>query len=338
MKQLLVLSVFVYVSLFLTSCAQELPPQTEFVIGTVCTVNLFDKGTNAVYSEVFSRLRELEAILSANRDDTNIAQINAAAGLHPVKAAPETLDVLTEALLFSVKTEGLFDPSVGPLVKSWNIGTEYASIPSTETITSALELVDFKKIVIDRNQNTVFMQKQGMKLDLGAIAKGYAADEIIRIITKHHIKKAIIDLGGNIYAFGEKAAGKKWNIGIRDPETNQGSSILTIPVLNKSVVTSGVYERFFEQEGKRYHHILDTRTGFPVENELLSVTIVTGKSIEADALSTTTFILGTERGMNLVEEMDDVEAIFINRNREIRCSKGLKGSLNLIDKRYVLIP
>lgn len=329
--------IFFYTTLFMASCSPKIPVQTEFVIGTICTVNLFDKGTKAVYSEIFARLRELESILSANRDDTNIAKINDASGIEPIKAAPETLIVLQEALVFSEKTKGLFDPTVGPLVKAWNIGTEKAAIPTAEALKKALSLIDYNKVKINKADNTVYLTEKGMKLDLGAIAKGFAADEIIRILEAHHINKAIIDLGGNVFAYGEKAAGVNWTIGIRDPETNQGSSILTIPVKNKSIVTSGVYERYFEQDGIRYHHILDTHTGYPVNNELLSVTIVTGKSIHADALSTTTFILGTKKGMELVEQMDDVEAVFINRKHEVLTTSGLRGLVKVLDPGYILV-
>ena len=317
-----------------SSCAQNTPVRSEFVLGTVCTLNLFDEGTANVYSEVFARLNELDAILSANRDDSNIAKINNGAGIEPVKAAAETLTVLQAALVFSEKTEGLFDPSVGPLVKAWNIGTDYAAVPSSEKLKEALSLIDYKKISIDDEKGTVFLREKGMKLDLGAIAKGYAADEIVRILARHNIKKAIIDLGGNIYAFGEKAPGISWKIGVRDPEETDGASIMTIQVQNKSIVTSGVYERFFEQDGMRYHHILDTRTGYPSENDLLSVTIITGKSIQADALSTTTFLLGSQKGLIMVEQMEDVEAVFISRNRVITATSGVRDSIKILDGKY----
>lgn len=318
------------------SCSKPEPARTEFLLGTVCTVNLYEKGTDAIYDEIFARFAELETILSANRDGTNIAQINEGAGIEPVKAAPETLVNLSEALAFSEKTGGLFDPSVGPLVKAWNIGTDAAAIPTKEALEKALALVDYRKVLVNGKDGTVFLEEKDMKLDLGAIAKGYAADEAVRIIARHGIKKAIVDLGGNIFAYGQKKAGTGWTIGIRDPETEQGSPILSVLVENKSVVTSGIYERYFEENGKKFHHILDTRTGYPAENELLSVSIIAPESMLADALSTSTFLLGTEKGMKLIEDMDGTEAIFIDKNHEVRVSSGLKGCINVLDGRYRL--
>jgi thiamine biosynthesis lipoprotein len=320
-----------------SSCKQPEPSRTEFVLGTICTVNLFDGGSDAIYTEIFARLKTLESILSANRDGTNLMDINASAGITPVKAEPETMAILSEALLFSAETDGLFDPAIGPLVKAWNIGTDYAAVPTDEKRVKAMGLVDYKKVVLDKSAGTVFLRDKEMRLDLGAIAKGYAADEIVKIISKHGIKRAIIDLGGNIYAYGEKKPGTAWTIGIRDPETERGDSILSLQVSNESVVTSGIYERFFEANGKKYHHILNPRTGFPEDNELMSVSIVATNSMLADALSTSTFLLGTEKGLALIEQTNGTEAIFINKNHEIRTSKGLKGKLKLLDAKYKLV-
>jgi FAD:protein FMN transferase len=333
-KRYFVLFVFAVLPFF--SCKSAIPARTEFVLGTVCTINLYDRGTDQIYAEMFGRLKDLESILSANRDDTNIAVINQNAGIVPVKANPETMAILSEALLFSEKTGGLFDPTIGPLVKAWNIGTEYAAIPSKEKLETAKALVNWKKLTLSKENGTVFLQDRGMKLDLGAIAKGFAADEMTRILTSHGIKRAIIDLGGNIYAVGEKAKGTPWVIGIRDPEQEQGESIMSIPVSNESVVTSGIYERFFMANGVRYHHILDPETGYPVNNELMSVSIIATNSMLADALSTSTFLLGTEKGMELIESTEGTEAVFINKNHEVRYSKGLINKIKLLDTRYTL--
>jgi thiamine biosynthesis lipoprotein len=316
------------------SCKVE--PRTEYVLGTVCTVNLYDKGTKAIYDELFARLRELESILSANNDTSNIAEINAAAGITPVKAKPDTLTVLTTALEYCEPTNGEFDPSVGPLVKAWNIGSDNAAVPSKEVLQKAMSLVDYRNIEVDQTAGTVFLKKQGMKLDLGAIAKGYAADGMAKIIKRHGIQKAMIDLGGNILAIGEKAPNTPWTIGIRDPEQKTGSAILSLKVKDMSIVTSGTYERYFVQDGKSYHHIIDPHTGFPAENGLLSVSIVTPASMTADALSTSVFLLGPEKGMAFIERSPDTEAIFITVNHEIRVSSGLRGKLEILDKQYVL--
>ena len=323
--------------MLLVSCNRKIPAQTEFVLGTVCTVNLYEKGSAKVYTEIFTRLHELDTILSANTDTSNLAAINEGSGIAPVKAAPETLIILKEALIYSQKTDGLFDPTVGPLVKTWNIGTDYAAVPSQEKINIALALIDYRKVIINDAEGTVFLTTKGMKLDLGAVAKGYAADEVVRIIAKHGIQRAIIDLGGNVYAFGDKDPETDWTIGIRDPETQQGNAIISLKIKNKSVVTSGIYERFFEENGKKYHHILNAKTGYPEDNELMSVSIITSVSMLGDALSTSTFLLGTEKGLALIEKTDKTEAIFIDKNKKIRVSSGLRGQIQILDDRYSLL-
>lgn len=322
--------------LSLSSCAKKEPVRTDFALGTVCTVNLYEQGTAAAQDEIFARLKELDAILSANRDDSNVAAINAGAGVAPVKAASETLTVLKEALAFAEKTDGLFDPTVGPLVKAWNIGTDYAAVPTGDEIGRTRALIGWRDVVIDEAAGTVFLKREGMKLDLGAIAKGYAADECVRIIASRGITRAIVDLGGNVYAYGNKAKDTPWTIGIRDPENDTGESVLSLKVSDRSVVTSGVYERYFIEGGKRYHHILDPHTGFPAESELLSVTIVAKPSMLADALSTSVFLLGPKKGLDLIEATGDTEAIFIDLRGNVLLSSGLKDQVSVIDGRYTI--
>lgn len=321
-------------ALFSVACAKPVQPRTEFVLGTVCTVNLFERGTEAAYTEIFMRLRDLETILSANRDDTNVAEINRNSGVQPIAATSETLEVLREGLRFAEISGGLLDPTVGPLVKAWNIGTEQAAIPTPQAIAEACRLVDYRNAVINDDKKTVYLTEPGMKLDLGAIAKGYAADEVAKIIEKKGINRAIIDLGGNILALGSKSPGKPWKIGIRNPENDEGGSVLAVLAENSAIVTSGVYERFFMEGGKHYHHLLNPLTGYPEDNALLSVSIVTAKAIDADALSTTVFLLGLDQGMKLIEAMDGVEAIFIDKTKSVHVSSGLRPAVTMIDEDY----
>lgn len=341
MKETMKTTTLIATAMFLlattTSCQAKESARTEFVLGTVCTVNLFDKGTKDSYDEIFARLRAIDAGLSANREDSNVAEINHAAGIAPVKAAPDTLKVLSEALAFSARTDGAFDPAIGPVVKLWNIGTDNAAVPAPEALKKALALVSWKDIALDERAGTVYLAKKGMKLDLGAIAKGFAADEVARIVARRGIKRAMIDLGGNIYAVGEKSRGTPWIIGIRDPSVSRGEPIASLPVINQTVVTSGIFERFFEKDGVHYHHILDPKTGYPENNELLSVTIVTGNSMDADALSTSTFLLGTERGMALLASLPGTEGIFISKDKKIRLTPGLQGKVTILDSRFSLV-
>jgi thiamine biosynthesis lipoprotein len=344
------LSVVFSTLVFLNACSpagSTSKPQPEYVLGTICSVNLYEQGRPELYSEIFRRFRELEDILSANRDDTDLAAVNKNAGAVPVKVRPELIEVLEKALEYTEKSGGVFDPSVGPLVKLWGIGNDKARVPDEEKIREALDLIDYREIEIDKNEGTVFLKRAGMSLDLGAIAKGYAADEAVKILAREGVAQAIIDLGGNIFALGEKKAEKSfkdffrrlfsggpeedasadktfWRVGIQDPGEARGRYIGVLNVKNKSVVTSGIYERFFEEGGKRYHHIFSPKNGFPIENGLLSVTIAADHSIDADAPSTTAFALGWEKGRELITSVPGAEGIFVFDDRTVRLTDGIK--------------
>lgn len=303
-------------------CTKPLPAQTEFVLGTACSVNLFGRGTREAYRKIFDRLREIESAMSANMEDSDLGRINAAAGLEAVAAQPDTIGTLKRAVYFAELTGGAFDPTVGPLVKLWGIGSGSEKIPGEDEIAAALSLVNWRDIVIDEDAETVFLARPGMELDLGAIAKGYAADEAARIIGEAGIERALIDLGGNILVYGAKEDGSSWRVGVQDPTAGRGAYIGIAEVTDKTLVTSGVYERFFESGGRRYHHILSTRTGYPVDTGLLSVTVISGNSMNADALSTSLFALGYEAGRALAESMENTEAVFIFADRSVRGTSG----------------
>jgi len=318
------------------SCAEPLPPQTEFVIGTVCNVNLFEKGSKDAYKEIFDRLREIELRMSANAGGTEVDAINKAAGINPVAIHADTLEVIKAALHYAALSDGAFDPTVGPIVKLWNIGSDDARIPSRAELAQSLPLINWRDVVIDEKAKTAFLSRKGMRLDLGAIAKGFAADEVARIIEKRHIPRAIIDLGGNVLAYGSKKGNLPWRVGVQDPSGARGSYIGILEITNKTMVTSGVYERFFIENGIRYHHILSTRDGYPVQNKLLSVTIVADQSIDADGLSTTVFALGYEKGEKLVESLQGVDAIFVFEDLSIRASPGASKSFRITNPNFHL--
>ena len=173
-------------------------------------------------------------------------------------------------------------------------------------------------------------------IDLGSIAKGYAADEISRILTENNVNSAIIDLGGNIYAHGIKPSGQDWNIGIQNPFSTRGDIIGVLKVKNKTVVTSGIYERYIEKDGVKYHHLLNPNTGYPFENNIAGVSIITDKSIDADALSTTVFAKGLEEGLKFVETLPNVDAIFITKDNKVYITNGIRDSFTLENEDFTL--
>lgn len=325
-------------TLSLSACARtgtrEPLRGSEYVLGTICTVSLQDGGSEAVLEAVFSRLRQIESRMSANREGTEIAAVNEAAGRSPVRVSPDTFFVIRKALDYARLSNGAFDPTIGPLVKLWNIGLEGQRVPSDREIREALPLVDWRTVVLDERASTVFLPRAGMRLDLGAIAKGYAADETARILGERRVRAAVVDLGGNVLVFGKKADGTLWRVGVQTPFDDRGSYLGIVSMGAGTVVTSGVYERFFEQDGKRYHHILDTRTGRPVESEIVSVTVIAPSSIDADGLSTTLFALGRERGLALVRTLPGVEAIYADDQRRLYLSPGASKAFNLTDKTF----
>jgi thiamine biosynthesis lipoprotein len=278
----------------------------------------------------------LEDILSANREGTDLDRVNRGAGVEGAAVRRELIELLKKALYYAEMSGGAFDPSVGPLVKLWGIGTDTSRVPSDGEIREALALVNYRDIEIDEAKGTVFLKQRGMALDLGAIAKGYAADEAVRLLARQGIKMGLIDLGGNIFAYGERGRGKPWRIGVQDPGKDRGSYIGVLELNNKTVVTSGVYERYFEDGGRRYHHILSTADGRPVETGLLSVTIIAGSSTDADALSTAAFALGWEKGRHLIEAVPGAEGIFVSEDLSVRITPGIKDSFSLTNDEYRL--
>ena len=309
-----------------------------FFLNSILTLDIYDTGLDnaKINQEVEDRVRELENKMSTKIATSEVSKINDNAGIDKVKVSDDTYTVIKEALKYGKISKGKFDITVGNLVDLWGIGTENEKVPSKEEIQKALATVDYNKVEIDDNNKTVFLKDKGMKIDLGAIAKGYVADDIVKILEKDGVKSAIINLGGNVYVYGNKA-GKNFKIGIRNPLSPDPNDYLGIyQSQNESVVTSGVYERFFEKDGKRYHHILSTSDGYPIDNNLISTSIITKSSMDADALSTTTFALGLEEGLKLIENTKNTEAMFITADKKIYMTSGLKEKFELKNSDFTI--
>jgi thiamine biosynthesis lipoprotein len=326
--------VFLCVIVLLLSCEAKQLQRTDFVLGTVCTVRFFEPVKQIIFDDIFSYLYELDDILNAHKDGSDIDTVNKNAGIKAVEVRPELIETLAAALYYAgLSTDGngraVFDPTIGPLVALWGIGGETERVPSNEEIQAALALVNWRDVEIAPEAGTVFLTKKNMALDLGAIAKGYAADKTVAIIKSHGIANAIIDLGGNIIASGEKPGGANYKIGVQDPRSERGEHIGYAEVKDKTLVTSGNYERFFEQDGIRYHHILSTETGYPVNKGLLSVTIIADSSVDADALSTTVYALGFQNGAALLDAIPGTGAIFIFHSGEIKLTNSAEAVFHL---------
>jgi thiamine biosynthesis lipoprotein len=301
--------------------------QTELALGTLCRIELWapSGAQRPLFDRLFARLNEIDAMMSAQAAESEISRVNGAAGVSPVSVSPELFAVLERALYFAAVSDGAFDPTIGPLVRLWGIGGNAPRVPAPEEIAAARELVNWQDLELafsgaDGDARTAFLRRSGMALDVGAIAKGFAADELTAILRESGVSGAVLDLGGNIYVYGTRPSrdkGRKWRVGIQNPLDERGVYAGYIELDEGTVVTSGVYERFFEAAGRRWHHILNTATGFPVDNGLLSVTVSARSSMDADALSTALFALGYEKGRALAEK-EGVFAVFIFGDKTVR--------------------
>lgn len=314
--------------------------RTYYYLGTVNEITIFGLGkykSEKLLDSCNAILKDIENKMSDTIPGSDVSKINKNAGNNYVKVSDDTFFVIEEAINYSKISDGVFDATIGPLSDLWGIGTDNARVPSLNEINETLNLINYKNIILDKSTNSVKLNKNNMKIDLGAIAKGYAADIIVNFLKENNIKSAIINLGGNIYTLGYKDNKDSFTIGIQDPTTSRGNSIGTIKVSNKSIVTSGIYERYIEDDGKIYHHILDPSSGYPFDNEISSVTIISDKSIICDALSTSTFGLGLSKGLNFIESIDNVDAIFITKNKEIYLTSNIANNFNLTDTSFKII-
>jgi len=311
--------------------------RTELLMGTVVTVTLYDSNDEEILNKVFNKVKELESILSINENGTLVDKINDEAGISPVKVDDYTYTVVKKGVEYSKLSNGLFDISVGPIVKLWSIGLPEAKVPTQEEINEKLPLIGYNDIEINDADKTIYLKRKGMMIDLGGIAKGYTADVISELLTEEGVKSAIINLGGNVFALGKKPNGSDWRIGIQNPYTERGGIIGTVTTNNKSIVTSGIYERYIEENGIKYHHILSPKTGYPYENEIAGITIVSDKSIDGDALSTSVFAMGVEDGMKFVNSIDGIDAIFITKDNKVYITENLKDIFTLTNDDFTLV-
>nr|WP_275450135.1 FAD:protein FMN transferase [Thermoclostridium stercorarium] len=301
-------------------------------------ITIYNKNSQDVMSELFDKIQAFENKFSKYAEDSEISQINNNAGTY-VNVSEDTFELIEQSLYFSEISDGLFDISIGPLVDLWGINQENPRVPTQREIDLAKEKIGYRNISLNRENMSVSVA-EGMSLDTGAIAKGFITDRLVSVLRERKIESALLNLGGNLYLYGTKPDGSDWTIGIRDPFGLQGDYMATVSLKDTSIVTSGIYERYFEADGKRYHHILNPKTGYPEDNELASVSIISPSSTMCDGLSTTCFLLGLGKGMELIESLENAEAIMITRDKKVYLSSGLKNGkipFKLVDTNYTVV-
>lgn len=307
-------------ALNLTGCALAQPKKQTvvgFYLDTVITLTAYVNDA-AVLNDALEECGRYERLLSRTVEGSDVWRINHAQG-QPVEVSTQTLEILDVARQVSEWSGGMFDVTIAPISTMWDFTSGAAVVPDAGAIAEAAERVDYAKVETDGNRVTL---PEGMMIDLGGIAKGYIADAVKDYLVGRGVKSAVLSFGGNIVTIGLKPDGTPWKVGIQDIDRPTGEYMLVALNFGGSTVTSGIYERGFEAEGVYYHHILDPATGWPVQNELASVTIFSDSSMWGDALATAAFSLGTEAGTQLIEGIDGVEAVFIARDRSVSATSG----------------
>lgn len=314
--------VFLFSLLFLGGCQNFAQPisQTGFFFNTVITLTVYGEKDSKTLEGAFDLCEKYENMLSRTVEGSDIYRLNHSNG-EPVTVSEETAFLLGEALSYAEMTEGRIDPTVAPLMDLWDFTSDSPKqVPSENEIKALLPHVNYKNIKIDGN--TVTITDTETQVDLGFIAKGYIADKLKEYFISQDVAHALINLGGNVLTLGGKPDGSSFKVGIQTPFESEGTPLYTVEVKDQSLVSSGNYERYFEQDGVIYHHILNPSTGYPYQNDLLEVTILSSSSMQGDALSTTCYALGLEEGMELIESIPDVEAAFVTKDYVVHKSSG----------------
>lgn len=308
--------------------------ETEiFVMDTFVTQKLYGENKKVAGDNVNNILLNIENKLSLYNDNSFVNEINKNAGIKPVTVDDYTYNLIKKGKEYSDKSNGLFDITVAPLSKLWGITSDNPRVPFEKEINLALELVNYNNIMLDDNNKTVMLKNKGMSIDLGGLAKGYLCQLIKDEYDNQGITSALVSIGGNIFVYSTKTDGDLYTLGIRDPLGSQQDIACTLKCKDKVVATTGEYERFFEQDGKRYHHILSTKTGYPVESDLLSVTVISEDGGLADFLSTTLYIAGGKNISSYINH-SDFEVIVITKDMKVYCSDSLADSVTITNENY----
>jgi len=289
--------------------------QTEMIMGTLVEITVIPANEKAI-REAFEALKKVDALMSTYKEDSEISILNREG---KAQVSEETLEVIEDAMKFSELTDGAFDITCRPLINLWKKAKKEEKLPTEIEIEEAISLVGYQRIILDGNQ--IRLEKKGMQIDLGGIAKGYAVDKAIEALKKNGIKRALVNAGGDLYALGTDPQGEKWQIGVQDPR-DEDKIIDIIKVKDKAVATSGDYRRYFTLEGKRFSHIVNPKTGLTVQDVPMSVTIIGPDATTTDALSTGVFVLGPEEGMKLIESLPEVEGMIISEGMKKLTSQG----------------
>ena len=319
---------------FLSGCGatrsaslQEPIQRTDFLLNTFVDIKLYDTTDTTILDDAMALCKDLEARFSRTTEGSEIYLLNhRSTAKQTFELSAETAELLSLALHYCERSDGAFDITIEPASSLWDFTSGKAVLPDPVQLGEAVSKIDYETLLLE-DQTLTFLSPE-TTLDLGAIAKGYIADEIKELLLDRGVKSAIINLGGNVLCIGSKPSGEPFKIGLKKPFASESETFAIANIADMSVVTSGVYERYFELDGTHYHHILNPETGYPYENNLISVTILSDSSADGDGLSTTCFSLGLEAGMELINSLDGIYGCFIDEDYNIYYSEGMEDFLN----------
>lgn len=303
---------------------------TALKFNTAVTITLYDSGNQEILDGAMALCDKYEKIFSRTNAESELYRLNAGklADEDGVSVLSDPLaELVNTGLAYSALAEGAFDISVAPVSSLWDFTSGEGRVPDKDVIADAVKLVDYRQVLLEGGK--IHFGMDGMALDLGAVAKGYIADRIKDFLISKGVESAVINLGGNVLCVGKRPDGTPFRVGIQKPFADRNETAAVVEIDGRSVVSSGIYERYFEQDGVLYNHILNPKTGYPYENDLTSVTIISDKSIEGDGLSTTAFALGLQKGMELIDSLPDVQAVFITKDGELHFSKNFKDEVSV---------
>ncbi|MGP1434391.1 MAG: FAD:protein FMN transferase [Catonella sp.] len=300
---------------------EEASESELFALDTVITLKVYGRRRNEVLKKLENRINELDELLSTGKETSEVSILNKSGKAVLSKTGTE---LMKRSLELNRKTDGLFDITIYPLMELWGFTSKNYKVPSDKEIKEKLKNVGSDKIIFDEPTGEISFKNEGMKIDFGGIGKGYITDELVKVLTEEGVESAIINLGGNVFGFNKKPDGSLWNVAIRDPNQIE-EYMLAIRIENSAVITSGGYERYFEENGVRYHHILDPRSGRPSDSGLKSVSIVSRDGTLADTLSTSLFIMGEDGAIKYWKENgSNFDIILFTNDNRLLVSEGIK--------------
>ncbi|NRT76381.1 FAD:protein FMN transferase [Clostridium beijerinckii] len=300
-----------------------------YLMGTKISLYIKGEAAEGLAEKACSMLINYEEVFSANSDKSQLAMLKRTASLAPQEVDEELYELIKIGKKHSLCENTYLNIAIGPLIKLWRIGFNEAHVPEKEAIAKVLELLKPENIQLDDEKKTVYFLKKGIEIDLGAIAKGYFADKVMELFKANGAVSAMVDMGGNVLVFGDSPSNcGDWKVGIQNPFLPRGNAVALVKIKDQSVVTSGIYERVFEKDGRKYHHIFDSKTGYPIESNIASLTIIADKSIDCDIYTTKLFGLDAASIIHRVNRIKGMGAVVITVDGKLAYTDNLKGKIS----------